>query len=124
MLLLDKKSALKRVAPRITANFLILEVDILNFGVLLQDTDQKPPLDAYVELTPENLQQAMRWKKGTKIYATVKSEICTIEEKVKEIGGIKGWTREMCDKVLKETGSSWNDAVVQYYFEDNIKELS
>ncbi len=124
MLKLDKKAALEKIASKVTANFLILEIDILNCGIMLRDIDQKPPLDVYVELTPENFQQAMGWRKGTRIHATIKSEISTIEEKVKEIGWMMGWTREMCEKNLKETDSSWNDAVVQYYFEDNIEELS
>lgn len=122
MLKLDKTTALEIIPPKVTGNFLVLEIDVPNCVVMLQDLDQKPPPELYVELMPENFRQAMRWKKGTKIYATIRSKISTIEEQVNETGRMKGWTRKMCEKVLKETGSSWNDAVVQYFFEDNIEE--
>ena len=56
---------------------------------------------------------------GTVIRATIKSEVFTIEEKMKEMG----WSKEVCEKMLQETGYSWENALVKYYFEGEIAEL-
>ena len=52
-------------------------------------------------------------------YATIKSKIFTIEEKINER---KEWDKEMCEKILKESGYSMNDALVSYYFKGKIEE--
>ena len=73
----------------------------------------------YVNITSEYSRQVLKWIKGKIIYATIKSEIYTIEEKINER---KEWDKEMCEKILKETGYSMNNALVSYYFKGKIEE--
>ena len=118
MLRFYKETALKSIARQRTANFLILKIDLFHMEVLLQDIDIKPPLDVWVTLTPEYVQQAMHWAVGRQLYATIIVDIFTIEEKVKG----KGWSKNDLEKALRETGYSWNDALANYYFDGKVEE--
>ncbi len=107
------------IPPTITAAFAVLEVDVSQSGVMLVDITENPPLKLYVDVTPLYFEQVMQWKPGLTIRATIRSEIFTIEERVAEMG----WSKEVCEKVLHETGYSWDNALVNYYFEGKIEEL-
>ena len=115
----DKDTLQKIMPSTITSAFAVLEVDISQSGVMLVDMTQNPPLKLYVEVTPVYLKQVLRWKPGLTIRATIRSEIFTIEERVAEMG----WSKEVCEKVLRETGYSWDNALATYYFEGKIEEL-
>jgi hypothetical protein len=115
----DKDTLQKIIPPTITSVFAVLEVDPLHFEVMLVDITENPPLKLYVDVTPLHFEQVMQWKPGLTIRATLRSEIFTIEEKVAEMG----WSKEVCEKVLHETGYSWGNALVTYYFEGKIEEL-
>src|SRR4029453_19424288 len=74
---------------------------------------QRPPVDVWVDVSPVYVAQVRQWQPGTVIRATIQSEVFTIEEKVQEMG----WSKEGCEKMLQETGYSWDNALVKYYFE-------
>lgn len=79
---LDKKSAKKKIPPIITSLFKVKNIDLIHFEVMLTDIKENPPIDLYVSITPEYSRQVIKWIKGKIIYATIKSKIFTIEEKI------------------------------------------
>jgi len=118
MLKLDKNTALKAIAPKVSSTFEVLKVELNHNEVLLMDIKEEPPLKVWVTLVAEYIIQAMGWDKGKKIDATLRSEVFTIEEKVKEMG----WDKEICEKELKESGYNWDNALANYFFDGKIKE--
>ncbi len=119
MIKLDKNTALKTIAPKVSSTFEVIKVELNHNEVLLMDITQEPPLEVWVALTAEYRIQAMGWEKGIKIDATLRSEIFTIEEKMKEMG----WDKKICEKELKESGYDWDNALANYFFDGNIKEI-
>ena len=105
--------------PTITSAFAVLEIDPRDCGVMLVDITQHPSLKLYVDVTPLHVEQVMQWKPGFIIRATLRSEVCTIEEKVAEMG----WSKAVCENVLRKTGYSWDNALATYYFEGKVEEL-
>ena len=120
MAFFDKETLRKSIAPQVTSVYQVLKFDRYPYEVLLSDIMQRPPVDVWVDVSPVYVAQVMQWQPGTVIRATIKSEVFTIEEKVQEMG----WSKERCEKMLQETGYSWDNALVKYYFEGKIVELS
>ncbi len=99
-----------------TSTFEVLKVELNYNEVLLADINQEPPLKVWVTLTSEYRILAVGWRKGVRIDATLRSEIFTIEEKVKEMG----WDKEICEKELKKSGYDWDNALANYFFDGKI----
>jgi hypothetical protein len=115
----DKETLRNSIVPKVTSVYKVLKFDPYPHEVLLLDIDQDPPLEVYVKVTPVYFKQVSRWKSGTSIRATIRSEVFTISEKAKEMG----WSKKVCEKVLRESGYSWEDALANYYFEGEVEEL-
>src|SRR6266702_2937192 len=119
MAFFDKDTLRKSIAPKVTSVYQVLKFDRYPYEVLLSDIMQRPPVDVWVDVSPVYVAQVMQWQPGTVIHATIKSEVFTVEEKVQEMG----WSKEGCEKMLQETGYSWDNALVKYYFEGKIAEI-
>jgi len=115
----DKETLRNSIAPKVTSVYKVLKFDPYPHEVLLSDIGQDPPLEVYVKVTPVYFKQVRRWKPGTRIRTTIRSEVFTIAEKAKEMG----WSKEVCEKVLRETGYSWDNALTTYFFEGEVEEL-
>ena len=120
MAFFDKETLRKSIAPQVTSVYQVLKFDRYPYEVLLSDIMQRPPVDVWVDVSPVYVAQVLHWQPGTVIRATIQSEVFTIEEKVQEMG----WSKAVCEKMLQETGYSWDNALVKYYFEGKIAELS
>jgi hypothetical protein len=119
MAFFDKDTLRKSIAPKVTSVYQVLKCDRYPYEVLLSDIMQRPPVDVWVDVSPVYVAQVRQWQPGTVIRATIQSEVFTIEEKVQEMG----WSKEGCEKMLQETGYSWDNALVKYYFEGEIAEV-
>jgi hypothetical protein len=119
MAFFDKETLRKSIAPKVTSVYQVLKFDRYPYEVLLSDIMQRPPVDVWVDVSPVYVAQVLHWQPGTVIRATIQSEVFTIEEKVQEMG----WSKEVCEKMLQETGYSWDNALVKYYFEGEIAEV-
>lgn len=115
----DKDALAKIIPKKVTATFKILEIGEVAEAyayVVLLDIEEKPPLAVAVDLTPKYMAQAKQWNYGMLIKATIKSEISSFAEKAE----LYGWDKEICKKVLRETGYSWGSAITKFYFVGKI----